>query len=85
MKTFKYLQLNADLGGKKKGEIIRIECTKVVEKGKETRYIPIERYWRDRLKDAKTDNCVEFVDEPKLTKEGGKPGEKDAKSKGSKK
>lgn len=68
MKTFKYLKLNADLGGKKKDVVLRIECTKVVEKDKKTRYIPKERYWRDRLKDANIDKCVEFVDKPKPAK-----------------
>ncbi|MEE9159929.1 MAG: hypothetical protein V3U60_16280 [Gammaproteobacteria bacterium] len=23
--------------------------------------MPVERYWRDRLRDAETDNCVEVV------------------------
>ena len=23
--------------------------------------VPLERFWRNRLKDAKTDNCVEVV------------------------
>ena len=67
MKCYKHLKLNADIGGKKKGDIVRIECTKVVEK-KSTRYIPKESYWRDRIKDPKIDKCVEFVDKPKPEK-----------------
>ena len=27
--------------------------------------VPLEKFWRDRLKDAKTDGCVEVVNEPK--------------------
>ena len=32
--------------------------------------IPLEQFWRQRLKDAKTDNCVEWVkaDKPKNTR-----------------
>ena len=68
MKTYKYLQLNAPLAGKKKGDVIRIECIKVIDKvgGKNvTRYIPTDMYWRNRVKDSKIDKCVEFVDKPK--------------------
>ena len=75
MKTYKYLQLNADLGGKKKGEVIRIECVKVspAKKGEPSRYIPKDQYWRNRLKDAVIDKCVEFVDKPKPAKPDVKP------------
>ena len=100
----KYLKINADSGlaGKAKGSIVGIKCAIVVEKievdGKEeekTRYIPLEKYWRNRIKDSAIDNCVEFVDDPnqkevaktanEAEQEDGKPGGKDAKSKKSKK
>ncbi len=100
MKNFKYkyLKINAvaGLADKKEGDIVRIKCLTVKEKIKEgdkevekDRFIPEERYWRDRVKDAAIDKCVEFVDKPKPAKvekqEGGKPGGKDAKYKSSKK
>ena len=47
--TFK---LNAPLQNKLVGSTISLEC----ENG-----VPVERYWRDRLNDAKTDNCIELV------------------------
>lgn len=33
--------------------------------------VPLERFWRNRLKDAKTDNCVEVIPArtPKVKKE----------------
>lgn len=81
MKNFeyKYLQINAACGlyGKKKGDIVRIKCLKVIDKDKNVRYIPVERYWRDRIEDADIDKCVEFVDK----QEQGKPVRKDAKKK----
>ena len=49
----KVIKLNAPLRGLPKGAKVKIE---VDAKG-----TPTERYWRDRLKDAKTDKCVEFV------------------------
>lgn len=27
--------------------------------------VPLERFWRNRIRDAKTDNCVEIVKPPK--------------------
>lgn len=31
--------------------------------------VPLERFWRKRLKDAETDNCIEIVKTPKKGKE----------------
>ena len=50
----KKLQLNADLGGRKKGSTINIRV--------DSEGTPLDRYWRDRIKDAKSDKCVEFVE-----------------------
>ena len=47
------LQLNSALRGLPEGAIVKI---KVDKEG-----IPMERYWRDRVKDALVDNCVQFV------------------------
>jgi hypothetical protein len=49
----KKIKLNAPLRGYQAGASIPI---KVDKDG-----TPIDRYWRDRLKDAKKDNCVEIV------------------------
>lgn len=51
----KVLQLNVPLRGLPKGAKVKIEVDK---KG-----TPTERYWRDRLKDAKKDKCVKFIRE----------------------
>jgi len=47
--TFK---LNSPLQNKPVGSTISLEC----ENG-----VPVEKYWRDRFNDAKTDNCIELV------------------------
>ena len=90
---YQYLQINAVAGllGNKKGSIIRIKCLKVSEKGKKTRYVPVEQYWRNRVKDSAVDQCAEFVNKPipkvvektavEAEQEEGKPGGKDAKRK----
>ena len=48
----KQLQLHTDLASHKAGEVIYIECTDGV---------PVDRYWRDRVKDSEIDGCVSFV------------------------
>lgn len=55
----KKLKLNCAFRGHKAGSIINIE---VSDDG-----TPKDSFWRRRLKDAKIDNCVEFVDEKKET------------------
>lgn len=50
----KSLQINKNVGGKVPGDVIQI---KVDKEG-----TPIDRYWRDRVKDSSIDNCVEFQD-----------------------
>jgi len=49
----KVLKLNASLRGHPKGAKIKI---KVDKDG-----TPTERYWRDRLKEAEKDKCVEWM------------------------
>lgn len=49
----KVLKLNAPLRGLPDGAKVTI---KVDKDG-----TPVDRYWRDRLKDAKNDQCVEFI------------------------
>jgi len=56
----KKLRLNSPLRGKHAGEIVRIRVDK--------NGVPIDAYWRNRLKDADVDGCVEFYD----TKKRGK-------------
>ena len=96
----KELLLNADLTGKKKGQVIKIQVDKVVrripiEKKKKsdkqkfeekTEFIPTERYWRDRLKDAPIDGCVEWAEEVEVTstKQSKEAAKKPGKSSGAK-
>ena len=51
------VKLNSDLRGLKTGTVVKI---KVDKEG-----TPKERYWRDRMKDAKTDNCIEVIKKKK--------------------
>ncbi len=51
------LKLNYTDGMRQAGTILTIRCD---ENG-----IPLESQWRRRLRDAKQDNCVEFVDDKK--------------------
>lgn len=53
MKTLK-IKLNLALNGRKAGDIIELSCD---EHG-----IPLEKFWRDRLKDSEIDNCVEKIE-----------------------
>ena len=46
------IKLNADLNGHKKDETIEI---------KDDKGVPLDQYWRKRLRDAKIDKCVEIV------------------------
>jgi hypothetical protein len=50
------IQLNYDLANFKKGSRIKIKT----QDG-----IPINPYWRERLRDSRIDNCIEFVDKAK--------------------
>ena len=47
------VKLNKDLRGLKAGTTIGIKTDK--------NGTPLERYWRDRMKDARTDNCIVVV------------------------
>ena len=81
----KSLKLNFDLAGNKTGSIIQIEVDKVVI-NKKAEYIPIKRYWRDRLKDAALDNCVEWAKKSEVTSDENtkKAAKKPGKSSGNK-
>lgn len=62
------IKLNQDLRipknkKKKKGDIIEVECS--------ANSVPLERFWRNRLNDAKIDNCVEIVKEESKDSEKG--------------
>lgn len=54
------VRLNKDLRGMKAGTTIGIKTDK--------HGTPLERYWRDRMKDAPIDNCIEVVKVKKKTK-----------------
>lgn len=49
----KQLKINKPLAGHQAGSVISIKTDK--------QGTPIDRYWRDRMKDAKIDSCVEPV------------------------
>jgi len=55
----KKLKINKSVRGISAGKIVSIKTVKG---------IPNDPYWRRRLKDAKTDQCVEIVEEIKLSK-----------------
>lgn len=56
----KDLQLNTELAGKPKGSVQKIQVDK--------NGVPIDRYWRDRIKDAEIDGCVKLVPATKKKK-----------------
>ncbi len=47
------IKVNGTLPGYAKGRVITVAC--------DPTGIPLEEYWRRRLKDAETDNCCEVV------------------------
>lgn len=47
------LKINKLCGKKKPGDIIKIEV--------DENNIPLDRFWRNRLKDSAIDNCVELL------------------------
>ena len=49
----KKLKLNTSLGKYPKGMVIDIKVDKAGT--------PLDKYWRDRIKDSTIDNCVEFT------------------------
>jgi len=51
------IKVNKDLFGFKKGETFTIED----DKG-----IPLDSYWRKRLKDSEFDNCITVIEERKV-------------------
>lgn len=51
------IKINSDLGKYKKGTVIKIAV--------DSNNIPIDKYWRARLKDSIRDNCIEIVKKEK--------------------
>ncbi len=66
-KKTRIIKLNAPLRGHAADTELKIEVDK--------EGTPLDRYWRDRLKDAKIDNCVEFVGSKSTTKPSTKATE----------
>lgn len=55
------LKVKKSVGIKKAGEIVEVQTC---ENG-----VPLDKFWRDRLKDSEIDGCIEVVkDEPVKTK-----------------
>lgn len=49
----KQIKINKPLRNHNVGDVVLIKV--------DSHGVPLERYWRDRLKDSKTDKCIEFV------------------------
>lgn len=60
MKTIR-LKLNSPMAGFKEGQEVTIQTDRSG--------VPLEKFWRRRLKDAETDNCIEVVKASKPKKE----------------
>ena len=58
------IKLNAPMQGYEAGREVTIEC--------DSSGVPLKKFWRRRLKDAKIDNCLEVVKPSKSKKEQGK-------------
>jgi len=58
----KKFKLSVSIGGYSAGSIIKISCHK-------NTLVPIEKYWRKRLRDAKVDNCMAPYIEETFNKE----------------
>jgi hypothetical protein len=55
----KLVQVNADIGGKNKGDRFHLDFDGNV---------PIVKFWRRRFNDAEIDHCVEVVEEKPTSK-----------------
>jgi len=53
------LKLNTSLAGYEAGRTIEIAC--------DSEGVPLNKFWRRRLKDATIDNCVSIITERKKT------------------
>ena len=62
------LKLNRNLELYEAGDIVEVEAVDGV---------PVNSYWRNRLKDSQLDNCVEIIEEKKVVR---KKNAKDKKS-----
>ena len=56
-------EIFANIGGYSTGDIVLLKCHKDTE-------IPVERYWRNRLRDAKVDGCIKLYKTPKKENNG---------------
>lgn len=56
----KTLIINKDLGSHKAGSKVKVKCNKDG--------IPLDVFWRRRLKDSAVDNCVEWGKKGKMMK-----------------
>lgn len=54
----KKFELFASIGGYSKGAIISLRCNK-------TSGTPLDRYWRNRLRDATIDGCIKEISKAK--------------------
>lgn len=64
MKIVKH-KLNVALGGYPEGQILNLRC--------DSDGVPLDPFWRKRLKESARDNCIEVVTEKKSTTKKSKP------------
>ena len=55
------IKLNTPMKGYEAGREVTIEC--------DSSGVPLEKFWRRRLRDAKIDNCVEVIKSSKPKQE----------------
>ena len=55
------LKINKPFSGKKKGDIVEISVDKYG--------VPLDAYWRNRLKDSVIDSCIELIKINKKSKQ----------------
>lgn len=56
------LKINQNMNGYLKGHVLTVIC--------DDDHIPVDPFWRARLRDAETDNCCEILPEAKSSKRG---------------
>lgn len=63
------IKLNGPLKGYVKGTVLTLPA--------DSNGTPLERYWRDRLRDSAIDHCIEIVPNQKVKRSGASEEESD--------
>lgn len=56
----KKVRINSSIRGMNKDMVVSVKT--------DAAGIPLDRYWRDRFKDAELDNCIEIIEEKPRSK-----------------